>query len=575
MSHSSTAFAHLRIDGLSKSFPDRRVFTNISFSVPYHDRVGIIGENGSGKTTLLRILAGELAPDAGVIETFTVHGDPMHIGLLRQEPQFPDHLSVAELLEASVSRLRTAEIELDETAQALAASPENPKVLDRYAAALEAAERLGVWDIEARIEATMHGLGLEELGRDQPLAQLSGGQRARLAMASLLLSTPDVLLLDEPTNHLDDRAIEYLAHVITTWHGPVVIVSHDRAFLDATVVSILDLDPAPQPHARNDADEPLHTIGATRFTGTYTDYLRAQHEARQRWQHQYDREQAELKRLRAAVQDNQMVGHSDWKPRTESRIAKKFYGDRNAKVVARRVNDARSRLQTLEQHQIAKPPQPLRFHGLDAAGQPEAPRRSSAETVIRLHHASVRGRLAPVSVTIRALDKLLITGANGIGKSTLLQLLAGQLQPTRGRIERLEDLQVGILAQESPFDKLTHHTARSLYEHFVGAAHAATVPLSTFGLLSPRDENRPVSRLSTGQQRRLALAILLANPPEVLLLDEPTNHLALALVTELEASMHDYPGAVVVASHDRWLRDRWQGRHLHIECDPADNVDLG
>lgn len=169
----------------------------------------------------------------------------------------------------------------------------------------------------------------------------------------------------------------------------------------------------------------------------------------------------------------------------------------------------------------------------------------------------------------------MITGANGIGKSTLLQLLAGQLQPTRGRIERLEDLQVGILAQESPFDKLTHHTARSLYEHFVGAAHAATVPLSTFGLLSPRDETRPVSRLSTGQQRRLALAILLANPPEVLLLDEPTNHLALALVTELEASMHDYPGAVVVASHDRWLRDRWQGRHLHIECDPADNVDLG
>ena len=569
MTHSSTAFSHLRVDGLSKSFPDRRVFTNISFSVPHHDRVGIIGENGSGKTTLLRVLAGELTPDAGTVDTFTNSGGQLHIGLLHQEPQFPVTMRITEVLETSVARLRAVEAEVDAAAQALAARPDQASV-DRYTVALEAAERLGVWDTASRIESTMAGLGLGELDRGKTIQQLSGGQRARLAMASLLLRTPDVLLLDEPTNHLDDRALEYLVRVISTWHGPVVIVSHDRAFLDNTVVSILDLDPAPRPLTDDTSDDALHSSGVTRFTGTYTDYVQDQHDARQRWQHQYDQEQAELRRLRAAVDDNQVVGHSDWKPRTESRIAQKYYADLNAKVVARRVNDARSRLHALEQRQIIKPPQPLTFHGLNAADQPVDMNRETAEALVRVHDAEVDGRLAPVSITIRSRDKLLITGANGVGKTTLLELIAGHQQPTGGNVQRASDLQVGFLTQETGWEGLTDLTARAIYEQSVGAERAVEIPLSTFGLLHPRDENRQVSTLSTGQQRRLGLAVLLANPPEVLLLDEPTNHLALSLVNELEASIQQYPGAVVIASHDRWLRGRWQGRHVHLGSESSD-----
>lgn len=568
MTYSPTAFSHLRVDGLSKSFPDRRVFTNISFSVPHHDRVGIIGENGSGKTTLLRVLAGELTPDAGTVDTFTSSGGTLHIGLLHQEPQFPATMRITEVLEASVARLREVEAEVDAAAQALAASPDQ-RVVDRYTVALEAAELLGVWDTTTRIESTMAGLGLSELNRAKTIQQLSGGQRARLAMASLLLRTPDVLLLDEPTNHLDDRALEYLTRVISTWHGPVVIVSHDRAFLDDSVVSILDLDPAPRPQAADTSDDALLSIGVTRFTGTYTDYVQDQRDARQRWQNQYDQEQSELRRLRAAVDENQAVGHSDWKPRTESRIAQKYYADRNAKVVARRVNDARSRLQDLEQRQIIKPPQPLTFHGLNAAGQPVDLDRETAEALVSVHDAEVQGRLAPVSITIRSREKLLITGANGVGKTTLLQLLAGHQQPTGGNVQRAADLQVGFLAQETEWKDLTELTARSLYEQAVGAERAVEVPLDTFGLLHPRDEHRLVSTLSVGQQRRLGLSVLLASPPEMLILDEPTNHLALSLVTELESSIQQYPGAVVIASHDRWLRDRWQGSHVHLENKPA------
>lgn len=562
---SFTSFTHLKVSGISKSFPDRRVFTNISFSAAHHDRVGIIGENGSGKTTLLRILAGELTPDAGTVEIFAPHGEDLHIGLLHQQPQFPGSNTVAEVLEDSIARLRSAEAEVADAATAIATTPEASGALRDYMAALDVAERLGAWGIEANLETTMHGLGLGELARDKTVDRLSGGQRARLAMASLLLSSPDILLLDEPTNHLDDSALQYLATVIADWHGPVVLVSHDRAFLDETVVSILDLDPAPRQMTAQTHDDVLPSIGVTRFSGTYSDYLHYQREARQRWQHQYDHEQAEIKRLRAAVDEHQVVGHSDWKPRTESRIAKKFHADRNAKVVARRVNDARSRLTEAEEHQIVKPPEPLTFQGLDVATEGAETTVPVDEALIRAKNIRVAGRLEPVSLNVSQGEHVLITGANGAGKSTLLEVLSGELAPTGGTLERAAEITYRILRQESSWDEVADQTARSVYERTVGFERAQAVPLSTFGLLNPRDENRLIATLSVGQQRRLDLAVLLANPPEVLLLDEPTNHLSLLLVTELEASIDHYPGTVIVASHDRWLRERWQGKRLHLQ----------
>lgn len=562
---SFTSFTHLKVSGISKSFPDRRVFTNISFSVAHHERVGIIGENGSGKTTLLSILAGELPSDAGTVELFAPQGEDLHIGLLHQQPQFPGSLTVAEVLERSIARLRTAEAQVADAAAAIATTPEASGAMHDYMAALDVAERLGAWGIEAHLETTMHGLGLDELARDKTVDQLSGGQRARLAMASLLLSSPDILLLDEPTNHLDDSALQYLTTVIADWHGPVILVSHDRAFLDETVVSILDLDPAPRQIAAQTHHDVLPSIGVTRFSGTYSDYVRYQREARQRWQHQFDQEQAEIKRLRAAVHEQQVVGHSDWKPRTESRIAKKFYADRNAKVVARRVNDARSRLAEAEQHQIVKPPEPLIFQGLDAATEDSETTIPVDDALIRAQNIRVARRLDPVSLNLSQGEHLLITGANGTGKSTLLEVLSGALTPTGGTLECAADVTYRMLRQESSWDEVADQTARAVYEQTVGFERAQVVPLSTFGLLSPRDENRPIATLSVGQQRRLDLAVLLANPPEVLLLDEPTNHLSLVLVTELEASMEHYPGTVIVASHDRWLRERWQGKRLHLQ----------
>lgn len=492
------------------------------------------------------------------------------LGLLHQEPPFSQQSTVAQALEEAVAPVRAAEREVQKAAEAVTDHLQGGQAQRRYSLALAAAERLGVWEIDARIEATLNGLGLSEVPRTRPTGAISGGQQARLSLAWVLLNSPDFLLLDEPTNHLDDDAVAYLLSVLNQWQGPVVFASHDRAFLDEAATTLLDLDPSPLAQSVAGplvADGTGSGIGITRFTGAYTEYLHARMDAHQRWQKRYRDEQNELKRLRAAERNSHTVGHADWTPRTEARAAAKFYADRNAKVVSRRVNDARRRLEALEVEQIRKPPRPLSFGGL--VTEDRSTSGLSTGPLVTVANAAVRGRLAETSLSVGAGEKWLITGPNGAGKSTLLSLLAGELQPTSGTASQYQSPCVSMLRQthelpDSP-GRGPGRTANQVYADAVGAQHAEVVPLGTYGLLPGRDENRPVADLSVGQQRRLSLAIVLADPPDLLLLDEPTNHFSVLLATQIEAAIPDYPGAVVVASHDRWLRRMWKWRHLELD----------
>ncbi|WP_106507529.1 ABC-F family ATP-binding cassette domain-containing protein [Brachybacterium timonense] len=543
-SHASTAAAHLhlRADGVSFSYPDRRVLTDVSLVVPAGRPTGLLGENGCGKTTLLRILAGELEADGGTLDL------PGPVGLLHQELPRPADWTLQRLLEDALSRARRLEAELAAAAEALADAPEDPQAARRYDELLEEATLADVWTAEHRAEEVLAGLALADLPRERILGEISGGQRARPALAHLLISRPPTPLLDEPTNHLDDAGAAFLARLLAEHPGPVLLASHDRAFLDEATLAQIDLDPAPTPLHREPG-------GARAYTGTFSDYLMARFDERDRWEQQFAREQDELNELRAIEVAAHRQGRISEK-HSEIRGARKFYSDKAAVRVARSVREATQRLERLEREQIRKPPADLHFTAM-----PAAPRKGTGQVLISAVEVGVDGRLAPTSLALTNGEHLLVTGVNGSGKSTLLDVLVGRLEPSSGTVNRPANLRIGHLLQddEAPADiTVGEHLRRA-----TGIEDEAAVP-ELFGLVHPRDLTRPLTVLSRGQLRRVMLAAILLDPPDLLVLDEPTNHLALVTATRLEAALADWPGTVLIASHDRWLRRRWTGRTLAL-----------
>lgn len=553
----------LRAEGISRSFGDHRVLTDVTFAVHEGARAGLIGQNGSGKSTLLRILAGVDEPDSGTVE---VPGGA-RVGLLWQDFPMDPALPLVEVADHAQDGLRRLRDLVSEAGDALAARPDDSARAEAFDAVLRAAEDAEVWSLEARRDETLAGLGLASVDPRREVRTLSGGQRARLMLALLLLSRPDVLLLDEPTNHLDDEAADFLRRTLLSWRGPVVAASHDRAFLDDVATEILDLDPVltalAGPTAPG-ADEGGPVRGLTRTRGRYSDHVLARLDEREAWEQRFATEQDEIRRLRARTRSDQEVGHSGRVPRTEGGAAKKFYADRNARVVRRRLGDAERRLEALEGSQVRRPPREMVFRGLDVGGSPDAARAG-----IHARGIAVEGRLAPVTLDVGGGEQVLVEGANGSGKSTLLSVLSGGLPATSGTLDVRG--RVRLLAQD-PTPPDPDSTTEAAYRAAVGGERAERVPLGAFGLLHPRDLTRPVGVLSTGQLRRLELAEVLADPPEVLALDEPTNHLSLDLVTAIEALLPSYPGIVLVASHDRWLRRHWSGRVLHLEAAPPSSL---
>ncbi|WP_166997805.1 ABC-F family ATP-binding cassette domain-containing protein [Paramicrobacterium fandaimingii] len=533
---------HIRIDGISQSFGDRRVLTDIGFSVSRGARIGLIGENGAGKSTLLRIVAGVDEPDSGTVAR------PARTGLLWQEVPRDADDTVDDLIERALGEFRAAERELMDAAEQLDGSD---SASEHYAAALENAERLDVWGVDARRDRVLAGLGLDSIPRQRRLDAVSGGQRSRFALAALLLERPDALLLDEPTNHLDDAAVSFLRDELTGWNGPVLFASHDRAFLDETATALVDLDAG-----RAALGE---SSGITVFGASFTEYLDAKQKERERWEAQFAAEQDELNQLKHAVDVSaRQVSHGRG-PTDNDKFIVKFKQARTDGAISRRVKDARGRLDDLRDNQVRKPPRLLSFTGIPTGSHA----LGEGSALLAVRDVRIEERLRADRVTIEPQTQLLVTGANGAGKSTLLHVMAGDLRPGEGHVARRRGLRVQLLEQDVRFAN-PDASARALYEKALGEKRAAQVSLTSLGLVAPRDADRPVGALSVGQQRRVALALIIARPPHLFLLDEPTNHLSLSLATELEHALGTYPGAVVIASHDRWLRRRWVGEQLEL-----------
>ncbi|RRJ87931.1 ABC transporter ATP-binding protein [Gulosibacter macacae] len=533
--------AQLQATGLTVVRGGRRVLDDIDFVVGPGERIGLIGANGAGKSTLLAALAGQLEPDAGLVRS------PATIGLLGQELAPAAHVRIGEVIDDAVAPVRAIGDRLEAAALQLA---DDEDAAREYERALAEAEQRGLWQLDARIESVLAGVGLGGFARDRPIAELSGGQRRRLALAALLLEAPVALLLDEPTNHLDDSARAFVSNELRSWSGPVLFASHDRAFLDEVATGIVDLDPKVGPHGARDG-----VRQGARSSGGFSAYLRQRAGELEQWRAAFAQEQLERARLQRVIDIEARDIFHTTEPRGEAGVAKKFEADRAAKTVGARLRQARAQLAALDRSPVAPPPEPLRFRGF-------AHRERGGEVPLAVvADAAVAGRMQPVSLEIARQDRILIEGPNGAGKSTLLALLAGQLDADAGSVKRVGT--VGLLAQYDSWPDLAM-TAANAYRAALRRPDAAP-SLSELGLLDAEASAKPLRELSYGQRRRVALASLVAEPPALLLLDEPTNHLALALAEELERVLPQYPRAVVIASHDVWLRSRWAGRRILLE----------
>ncbi|GLU48284.1 ABC-F family ATP-binding cassette domain-containing protein [Nocardiopsis ansamitocini] len=517
--------AQLTANGIHIDRGGRTVLSGVDMTVTPRSRWGVVGENGRGKSTLLHILAGVLEPDAGTVQRIGT------LGVAEQEMPATDGRTVADLVDIELADVRAALAALDAGAEDLADG--SSRAAERYAAALSTAEVLNAWDADRRVDLALENLGAVT-DRSRPLAELSVGQRYRVRLACLLGASHDFLLLDEPTNHLDSAGLDFLTDQLRGHENGVVLVSHDRALLSDVATTMLDLDPSRDGRPRV-------------YGGGFAGYQEGRRTERERWAAEYEQQQAEHVRLAQdlSAAQNRLVG--GWRP---DKGTGKHQRATRAPGLVRSVHRRRD---DLEAHAVTMPPPPLRFRMPELAARPGA-------VLLRADEVTVEGRLEqPVTVALGSGARLVVTGANGAGKSTLLSVLAGRIEPTGGGVRSARSARVRLLTQESPQagsrrarDVFSVHMNRLVDKGVLGEGEA--VSLSSLGLLSSGDVDKPLRELSMGQQRRFDLALALASRPHVLLLDEPTNHLSIALVDELTEGLGSTGAAVVLATHDRQLQ---------------------
>ncbi|MGW2421080.1 ABC-F family ATP-binding cassette domain-containing protein [Streptomyces sp. NPDC001709] len=542
---------HLAAEEVVRMRGERAVLNGVSLTVSAGDRLGLIGENGVGKSTLLRVLAGVDTPDGGRVRA-TVGGAP---GYLPQEVELPAAWTVARCL-------ATARRELDRLGERMrrieglmgtAGQDELAGLLEEYAAAQEEFEARDGWRFDARAAEVFQALGLHRLPHDRSVAELSGGERARLGLALLVIEAPPALLLDEPTNHLDDEAVTWLAGWLREYRGPCLIASHDRDLLDGAVTGLLDLD------------GPRGTV--VRFGGTYREYAAEQAAARRRWEadHQMWTEAMDRARLRLSRSDR-AAGHYR-PPRDNAKMNYDLRGAGAQAAVARHARAAKEEIRRLELQEVPRPPAPLRFSAVGLTGQAaadDAAGPAGSGPLLAVHGVRTRGGLRLPDLCLEGTDRVVVAGPNGAGKSTLLRVLAGELEPEHGSVAVRPHLRIGYLPQESCFGSGAGRLLPTYARATAADEAEAAEQLLDLGLFRPADLHVPVASLSVGQRRRLDLARLVALRPHVLLLDEPTNHLSLSLIEDLQSALDDFPGPVLTVTHDRRLR-RSAGRLLTLE----------
>ena len=518
------------------------VLDHVSLSVGPRSRIGVVGPNGIGKSTLLRILAGLEAPDEGRVERAPA---ALTVGYLPQEPDARPGESLVDYL-ARRTGVAGAGAELD---RLTAEMNHDPSLVEAYTEALERFLALGGDDLEARAGAVCADVGLAEDRLGLEMGALSGGQAARAALAAILLARFDVFLLDEPTNNLDFAGLDRLERFVTGLPGAVVVVSHDRAYLDRAVDRIVEIG------------EETHR--ATEFAGGWSEYVAARELARSQQYEAHEKYRSERARLldRARTQRawaEKGARRTKKKPRDPDKAQRGFFVNRTEKQAAK-VRATEKKLDQLEA--IDKPWEGWQLHVTFA------PKARSGDVVARLEGAViVRGgggsgghgqpafRLGPVDLEIGWQERVAVLGPNGSGKTTLLQALLGRLPLAEGR----RHVGPGVVVGEMDQGRGLFAGAGTVLDIFLArtgyAVDEARSLLAKFAL-GPDHVLRAGERLSPGERSRALLALLMAQGVNCLVLDEPTNHLDLAAIEQLEEALDSYEGTLLLVTHDRWLLD--------------------
>jgi len=504
----------IHVEGLTKRYGERVLFEDVSWHVKKQDRIGLSGPNGAGKTTILRMLAGTETPDEGQIRM----ASDTTIGYLPQDGLVHSGRTVYDEVVRAFDELLALKKEQHDIEEKLAATGDDGgdhmKLLERYSEVTDRFKDLGGWEMDARIADVLKGLGFSLEDQQRRTEEFSGGWQMRIALAKLLLARPNLLLLDEPTNHLDLPARNWLEEYMHDYPGSVVLVSHDRYFLDATVKRITEVG--------------LKTL--TDYHGNYSKYV-VEHTARMaRLREAYTRQSEEIEKVTAFIN--------------------KF---RYQATKARQVQSRIKALDKVERIEIPPERKRIRFQF------PDAPKPGRVVMDVKGVHRNFGAHvvLDGVDLLVERGDRIALVGANGAGKSTLMRILAGVDQPDAGVRLLGHNVMIDYFAQDQAA-VLT--PTLTVYEEMTSVSPTTMVPRirSILGgfLFSGDDVHKRVSVLSGGERNRLALAKMLLNPSNLLLLDEPTNHLDLDSKEVLLEALGDYGGTLIFVSHDRYFVDQ-------------------
>lgn len=524
----------LTVNRLSKTYADNVILKDVSFVVNAGERAGLVGPNGCGKTTLLRLITGQESADSGRVQVAAP------AGYLAQGFAAPPEATLQSCLNAALGDLAQAEAEVERLAAAIAHSPD---AMQEYDAALARLQLLSARADASRAPAALAHLGFDGVPLTTPVAALSGGQKTRLGLALLLLSDPQLLLLDEPTNHLDLDMLIWLEDWLAAFRGGALIVSHDRAFLDRTVSSILELDPA------------THTV--RQYPGNYSDYVEAKLFERDRQLQAYSDQQEEIASLQNAARHLRGLAKfkRGGKADTGDKFAKGFFANRSLGTMGR-ARHIEGRLERLLNEERIEKPKPGWQMKLDFGETP-----ASGRDVLLLEELAVgygEPLLQNINLILRHGERIALIGPNGSGKTTLVRTIAGKLAPLAGQARLGANVRLGYFSQEQELldPKLN---ALTTLQGVIPSGQSDTVIRNFlhYFLFEGDDVFTPVAELSFGERARLALATLVAQGCNFLLLDEPINHLDIPSRARFEQALSAFEGTALAVVHDRYFIERF------------------